>query len=286
MEILLENAYYTAVAKLSMSRMNEYDAVSDDLIDIIVDPKYSSSERNRACKDLVDRHTSWVDHQISQSIFNPDDIRDIAQSVWMIVLRPENLGSKYTGRHGKFRAYLRAPIRWSVLKHIDKLPFSVDDAGNKVALRQSEVTEAMQQQGIDKFMLDTIIEDIVKPSLTELEITSRNIYVLNEYPVIYEIGPDLAEVAEINGIGITRARTLLEAAKTKTPAECSEDELSMYIPIEYRNFIDVDELGKSSGRYLAGTIGVTEAVFRKKLHTARKYLIEIVRERFHSLEGE
>ena len=263
----------------------DYDAVSDDLIDIIVDPKYSSSDINRACKDLVDRHTGWVYHQISQSIFNRDDIRDIAQSVWMRVLKPEKLRLQYTGR-GKFRAYLRLPIRSEILKHIEKLPVSTYDAGNKVALRQSEVTEAMQQQGIDKFMLDTIIEDIVKPSLKELEITSRNIYVLNEYPVIYEIGPDLAEVAEINGIGITRARTLLEAAKTKTPAECSEDELSMYIPIEYRNFIDVDELGKSSGRYLAGTIGVTEAVFRKKLHTARKYLIEIVRERFHSLEGE
>ena len=91
----------------------DHDAVSDDLIDINVDPECGSSERNRAFRSLFNRLTGSVFHQISKSIFSPDDIQDIAQAVWMMVLRPENLGSKYTERRGKFRAYLRAPIRWS-----------------------------------------------------------------------------------------------------------------------------------------------------------------------------
>lgn len=264
----------------------EYDAVSDDLIDIMVSGKHSGSERNRAAKELFDRHSVWVNRQISKNIFNPDDIQDIAQTVWMMVLQPEKLGSGYSERHGKFRAYLSSPIRWSILKHIDKLPFSTDEAGNKVAPQSFEASEAMHNQSIDKFILETVIEDIVKPSLNQIDIESRNVYVLNEYPVIFECAPTLSEVAKINGTEITRAGTLLADAKEKKPADCNADELSIYIPIEYGTFIDVEKLEKSSGRYLATSIGVTEAVFRKRLHTARRYLLETVRERLPSLTGE
>ena len=269
-----------------MTLSNQYDDISDKLIDIIVDSSTKNSERNRAASELFNRHNDWVYRQISKKIFNRDDIDDICQAVWMSVLQSEKLGNGYTERVGKFRAYLRAPIRWFILKHIDKLPFSIDEAGNKVALRSFENVELMQEQGIEINMLTNVIETIIKPALKGIEIKSRNVYVLNEYPVIFERTPELSEVANINAIEISRAGRLWASSMDKLPADCSSEELSIYIPLEYQNFIDDEEPKNPSGRYLAGKIGVTEAVYRKRLHTARKIVVEIVRERLPALTGE
>lgn len=255
----------------------ELDPISDELIEIIVDKNCSNVERNRASRELFDRHSSWVNQQIGRRIFNPDDIQDIAQNVWMMVLQPDKLGKEYSDRAGRFRAYLRAPIRWSILKHIDKLPFSLNDEGEKVAVHNVDISDAMLEQGIDKYILQDVIENIVKPNLKSVDIKSRNIYVLNEHSVIFETSPTLDEAASINGLGLVEAEALHTAATRKSPASCSDDELSVFIPVEYRSFIDPTMLEKSSGRYLANVLGVTEAVFRKRLHTARKYLLELVR---------
>ena len=112
---------------------DDYDAVSDELIEIIINNASSDSEKSQASKDLFERHNDWVNQHIGASIFDLDDRRDVAQVVWMTVLSADKLRDSYT-KKGKFRAYLRAPIRWAILKHIDKLPFSTDKAGNKVCL--------------------------------------------------------------------------------------------------------------------------------------------------------
>ena len=113
----------------------EVDLESDRLIDIIVDSNQTSVDRTQASMDLYHRHSHWVIQKIGERIFNVEDVQDIAQNVWMSVLQPEKLSKQYTEKDGKFRSYLRAPIRWSILKHIDQLPFQRDEAGNKVAIQ-------------------------------------------------------------------------------------------------------------------------------------------------------
>ena len=71
----------------------------------------------------------------------------------------------------------------------------------------------------------------------------------------------------------------------KSVASCSDQEVAVYLPLAYRSLVDVTELEKSSGRYLANILGITEGVFRKRLHTARKYLLEIVRQKFSTVGG-
>ena len=114
-----------------MPEIDDYDAVSDELIEIIINNTSSNAEKAKASKDLFERHNDWVNKHIGASIFDPDDRRDVAQVVWMMVLPADKLRDSYT-KKGKFRAYLRAPIRWAILKHIDKLPFSTDKAGNSL----------------------------------------------------------------------------------------------------------------------------------------------------------
>jgi len=107
------------------NRIVEEEQDSDRLIDIIIDTSLSAEKRSQASRDLYDRHSQWVIQQIGKRIFNAEDVQDIAQNVWIMILQPEKLGNDYTQRNGKFRAYLRAPIRWAILKHIDKLPFNL-----------------------------------------------------------------------------------------------------------------------------------------------------------------
>lgn len=260
-----------------MRENDDYDGVSDELIEIITNSASSNAEKARASKDLFERHNDWVNKQIGSSIFDPDDRKDVAQVVWMMVLPADKLRDSYT-KKGKFRAYLRAPIRWAVLKHIDKLPFSTDKAGNKVAIQTNDATDDLLNLGLHETIVQSVIADIVKPGLKNLEIKSRNVYMLNEHSVIFESSPDLAEAADLNGTELATAKSLLASAKSKSPAECDVNEHSILIPVEYEKFINPDVMGKSSGRYLSSKIGITEAQFRKRLHTAKTYFVNMVRE--------
>jgi len=267
-------------------KVNEDDQESDKLIEVIVDSAQSSVKRTQASRDLYNRHARWVIQQIGKSIFNAEDVQDIAQNVWMMVLQPEKLGNDYTQRRGKFRAYLQAPIRWAILKHIDKLPFSVDQAGNKKAILAVDVSEGMLENGLNSNILNDVIESIIKPKLRELDTRSRNVYMLNEYNVIFHSNPTLIEAAYINAIAEEKASALLNSAGTKTANTCTDDELSIYIPVEYKSLVETDLLKESSGRYLANLIGVSEAIFRKRLHVARKFLLETVRANLPNLSGD
>ena len=254
------------------------DPESDELIRIMVDTKRASVERTRATQQLYHRHTSWVIQQIGKKIYNPDDVQDIAQTVWMMVLQPDKLARDYKNKNGKFRAYLRAPIRWAILKHIDKLPFTTNDAGEKAPVLFTDVDEAMLEESLDSNMLEGVIENIIKPNLKSVDIKSRNVYVVNEYDVIFETDPTLSEVASINGIADSEAIKLLNDAGQKVPDAFSDEEASVYLPAKYKSLVDPVQLNKSSGRYLANLIGISESAFRKRLHGARKFLLEIVRQ--------
>jgi len=239
------------------------DLKSDTLIDIIVDSSQNTAQRAQATKDLYDQHSQWVIQKIGERVFNSEDVRDIAQNVWIMVLQPEKLAEQYTTRQGKFRAYLRAPIRWAILKHIDKLPYNLDDAGNKVAVQMVDVSDDMLATGLD-----------------------RNVYMLNEYPVIFQSEPTLNEASYINAVGETKASALLDSAKKKVSDRCTDEELSIYIPVEYQSFVKPRPSKNPSGDYLASLIGVSDSTFRKRLHTARQFLKEMVRENLSSLSGD
>jgi len=264
------------------------DAKSDELVAILVDHQRSSVERTKASQQLYQRHASWVVKQVGRKIYNPDDVQDIAQTVWMQVLQPDKLGREYKNLNGKFRAYLQAPIRWAILKHIDKLPFTINDAGEKTPARFSDISvadisDSMLEACLDKSMLDEVIENIIKPHLKFVDIKSRNVYVVNEYDVIFEKDPTLAEVATINNIEDSEAIRLFDNARRKATENCSDEEISVYLPVNYKSLVDPVLLSKSSGRYLSRLIGISEAIFRKRLHSARKYLLETVRQNLFSL---
>ena len=70
---------------------DDYDAISDELIEIIINNASSDAEKARASKDLFERHNDWVNKHIGASIFDPDDRRDVAQVVWMMVLPADKL---------------------------------------------------------------------------------------------------------------------------------------------------------------------------------------------------
>jgi len=264
----------------------DFDAESDRLIELLVDETQSKVERTRATQNLYQRHANWVIQQIGKKIFNPDDVQDIAQTVWMLVLQPEKLGKDYKNKNGKFRAYLRAPIRWAILKHIDKLPFTVDDQGNKSSAHFTDITEAALEEKLDNNMLEEVIENIIKPNLPSVDIKSRVVYLVNEYGVIFHTDPSLREVANVNGINESEAASLHNSAKAKDTSGRSDEELSVYMPLNYRSLVNPEELKQSSGRHLANLIGITESAFRKRLHTARKFMIEIVRKDLILVTGD
>jgi len=265
---------------------NDFDAVSDELIEVLADNRRTPTERTRATQQLYQRHASWVVQQIGKKIFNPDDAQAIAQYVWMLVLQPEKLGKDYTNKNGKFRAYLRAPIRWAILKHIDKLPFAIGETGEKTPVHFTDVNESLLEESLDKNLLEEVIENIIKPNLKSVDIKSRNVYVVNEFETIFETDPSLSEVAAINGIADSEATRLLETGNQKSVTDCTDEEASVYLPINYRSLVDPDQVQKSSGRYFANLIGVSEASFRKRLHGARKYLLEIVRQSLQNITGD
>jgi len=270
-------------SKMTLGRTGDLDVKSDELVAILVDHQRNSIDRTRATKQLYQRHASWVVQQIGRKIYNPDDVLDIAQTVWMQVLQPEKLGNEYKNLNGKFRAYLRAPIRWAILKHIDKLPFTINTAGEKALVQYTDISDSLLDECLEKNMLDEVIENIIKPHLKYVDIKSRNVYVVNEYDVIFEIAPSLEEVATINGIEDSEAIRLFDNASRKTTKNCSDEEISVYLPVNYGSLVDPVLLNKSSGRYLANLFGISESAFRKRLHSARKYLLDTVRENLITL---
>jgi len=263
---------------MTSDRTDDPDVKSDELVEILVDHQRNRIERTRATQQLYQRHASWVVRQIGRKIYNLDDVQDIAQTVWMQVLQPEKLGSEYKNLNGKFRAYLHAPIRWAILKHINKLPFTINNAGEKAPVKYTDISDSLLDECLEKNMLDEVIENIIKPHLKYIDIKSRNVYVVNEYDVIFEIAPTLADVATINGIDDSEAVRLFDKASSKTTKNCSDEEISVYLPVNYESLVDPVLLNKSSGRYLANLIGISESAFRKRLHSARKYLLDTVRE--------
>ena len=259
--------------------LTQSDPVSDDLISILTDPDQPHREREKAALSLYQRHESWVIQQVRKRIHNPDDVQDVAQNVWMMVLRPDNLARKYTARDGKFRAYLRNPINWCVLKHIDKLPFTVNETGEKQSPIFVDIDDQVVDEGLDECLLEETIENIIKPSLPSVPIKHRNVFVANQYDSIFKQQPVLKEVADINALTDSKASELLASASGRTPAECSDDEVSVCLPINYRTLTDPAELKNSSDRHLAKIMGITDAAFRKRLHTARAQLLELLRNR-------
>jgi len=268
---------------------NQPDTVSDELIAIIGDPSKTHLQRQNACQRLYERHTSWVVHEISKRVFSQDDVQDIAQNVWMQVLQPDSLTKSYKSREGKFRAYLRQPIKWAILKHIDKLPFTIDEDGAKSAPEftnhELSLSDEVFDKGVDDWVMSEVIENIIKPNLPSVGLKSRNVYVANEFETIFSTDPSISEVAAINDMSDSEANRLAREAFGKSVAACSDQEIAVYLPLEYRSLVDTTELEKSSGRYLANMMGITEGVFRKRLHTARKYLLEIVRQNFNTANG-
>ncbi len=253
------------------------DPISDDLIEVIGDSSQPQIRRQQACQKLYQRHSEWVIRQIRFKIHNSDDVQDIAQSVWMQVLQPDTLTQSYKTRNGKFRAYLRLPIRWAILKHIERLPFTLNDQGEKATPLFTEIDESQYDKQVDDWMFDEVIDNIIKPNLPKVDLSTRNVYVANEYHTIFSAAPTINELAVINGISSAEATSLCSDAEGKSPDLCSEQEISVYLPLHYLSLVDEVEMRKSTGRYLSNLLGITEAVFRKRLHTARRYLLDIVK---------
>ncbi len=262
---------------MTSENSNQLDQTSDRLIGILIDRDKSSNERARASRELYQRHAAWVIQQVGNRVYNEDDIQDIAQSVWMFVLHPGKLEREYKNHHGKFRAFMRAPIRWCILKHLEKLPFAIDEHGEKCPIKFVDIDETMLEECLDKHVADDVIERIIKPNLKTLKTSVRNVYVVNEYETIFETDPSVTEVAKINGMADKEANGLLKSASAKTVQSCSDDELAVYLPVEYRQLVDPVKIKQSSGRYLAHLMGISERAFRKRLHSARRFLIDIVR---------
>jgi len=136
----------------------------------------------------------------------------------------------------------------------------------------------MLEESLDSSILERVIEHIIKPNLKSVEIRSRNVYVVNEYDTIFETEPSIAEVASINGMESADANRIFQTAGNKPTDTCTDEEIAVCLPVNYKSIVDPALLQKSSGRYLAGLLGISEAAFRKRLHGARKYLLEVVKQ--------
>lgn len=260
------------------------DHESDELIRVFIDTSTSSSVRQKAATQLYQRHSRWVEDQISNKIYHRDDVYDIAQVVWMMVLNPNSLADAYSSMDGKFRAFLRKPIRWAMLKHLGKLPFTEDKYGEKSSPIFIDIDEGYFDASVQSTCYEDAIEGIIKPHLSGLDLKPRIMFVANEYDTIFEHQATKEEVAQINNLTEGRVTTLLNDANKKGCAtELSDSERSVYVPTHYRSHIDPNELKVAAGRHLAKFIGVSEAVFRKQLHVANKQLIDIVRKNLDRL---
>ena len=253
----------------------EFDNISDELIRTLCDENKTNVERQVASRKLYQRHANWVFQQIGRKIFNPDDIADIAQNLWLMVLEPARLSENYTPC-GKFRAYLRNPIRWVILKHIDKLPFSLNDQGEKTTARFVDIEDNDMEQRVDEHLYEEVVENIIKPNLKTVALKPRNAYMTSEHSAIFIESPEISEMAQINDISDSQALDLFTSAARKPVSDCTDEELSVFVPVKYRDIVDESDLEQSRGSHLASILGTTDAAFRKNLHTAKKLLLEIV----------
>lgn len=259
--------------------LNNSDHVSDDLIDIITDNNQSESARNLACKNLYERHDEWVVRQLHKRINSADDVRDLAQDVWDRVLRPETLSKYYTEKNGKFRSYLRKPIFWVIQEHFKKIPVITNESGEKRSVYFVEITDQLDQNSLDSHILEEAMENIIKPNLRFLGVSTRFVYVADEYNALFQDIPELSEVAMINGLSEREAKKLLVSADGRMLIDCSNDEKSVYIPLRYLSLVDpvkVKERGR--GAYLAALLGYANSYYRKRLLVARQHLLALVRE--------
>jgi len=104
-QILLKSTYrHRNIMLTSSHRCND-----SPLQEVIVDSAQSSVKRTQASRDLYNRHARWVIQQIGKSIFNAEDVQDIAQNVWMMVLQPEKLGNDYNSM-GHFETYRQIAV--------------------------------------------------------------------------------------------------------------------------------------------------------------------------------
>lgn len=257
----------------------KYDRHSDELISVFTDPHSSPGSRASAAQKLYDIHSPVVLKKIARQVFNPDDVLDISQSVWMLVLRPETLTEKYIRREGKFGAFLDAPIRWAILKHLDKLPYTMDESGNKKAPDFTTMTETIHEQNLHEYYYQYAVDEVIKPNLKNLEAGKRCVYISSEYDLLFNgRTPSMGEVARINGCSTTTATRLFHCAESKGIGSRSDDETSIYVSLQYRDIIGKNGDGPPKGKFLSQMLGISEAVFRTRLHYARKYLTGLVRD--------
>jgi len=221
-------------------KIKEPDTVSDDLIDIITDHNQSALDRNKATRELFYLHDSWVRQQIHRYFHNHDDVLDIGQRVWMEVLRPGRLENIYKFRIGKFRSYLRNPINWAISKHIAKLPYRTRTGEKEIISPHSfvEFNDEDVNRSVDEWYFNEAIEQVIKPNLRFIEVKHRNVYVANEYKSMFETEANINDVAHINALSIPDAEALLKSADGQRVDECTDHEVSVYLPCRYLTLID------------------------------------------------
>ena len=258
--------------------INTKDAKSDNLVSIYVDASKSDSDRRIAAQRLYEIHSPAVMKRIARQVFNPEDVLDIAQTVWMTVLRRETLVEKYTQRQGKFAAFLEAPIKWAILKHLEKLPYTIDSNGRKQTPDFTELTDSSYQQSLDTAYYEHAVNNIIKPNLRTIEAGNRFVYISSEYDLIFhDQTPTFDEAADINGYTLTTAKRLHKSAGVKTADSRTDDETSLYVTLHYRKLLKQADTAISRGKYLSIMVGLSEAVFRTRLHYAKKYLLGLVK---------
>ena len=254
------------------------DVESDNLISIYVDARKSDSDRRVAAQKLYEMHSPAVMKRIAKQVFNPEDVLDIAQTVWMTVLRRDTLIEKYTKPQGKFAAFLEAPIKWAILKHLEKLPYTIDSSGRKHTPDFTELTDSSYQQNLDTAYYEYAVENIIKPNLKTIESGNRCVYISSEYDLVFhDQTPSFDEAAHINGYEITTATKLHESASNKPAESRTDDETSLYVTLHYRSLLAQADTKVSRGKHLSMMVGLSEAVFRTRLHYAKKYLLGLVR---------
>ena len=256
-----------------------FDGESDRLVSILTNDDASLNEKRRASEQLYRRHSEWVIHRISLRIYTPEDVQDIAQVVWMMTLDIKVLKREYVEPAGKFRSYLSNPIRWAIGKHMDKLPYILDEHGQKHIAAFTTVADSQSDDNLTGHRIYQMIEAVIKPNLKNLGLKIRNVYMINEHDVLFDSPPSVPEIAIINDIATVEATELLNSSSLKSPAECDDDEFSVHMPVNYDTIIDRSQLDRNSMVYLSSIMGITSAAYRKRLHTGRKLLIQSVRDK-------
>lgn len=265
------------------------DRESDRLVSIMIDENVSPIEKRRASTQLYTRHSDWVLQRIGLQIYEPELVQDIAQAVWIAVLDCKVLEREYVDPKGKFRAYLHNPIRWAISKHIAKLPYTRTETGEKqfvAFVSHDDERDGFSPNDIPRIegtltahRIDQMIEKVIKPNLIHLSLKVRNVFMLDEHDLLFDRSPTTSEIATINAITQEDVLALLQSSSAKSTNECDDSELSVHIPVNYDSIIDRTQLHRNSTMYLSGVIGITSAAYRKRLHEARQYLSQAVRDK-------